>query len=649
MTQPTVKILVGYHKPAQLLKDDVLVPIHLGRALATQTSKDGQMSHQDYQWMLDNMIGDDTGDNISKLNREFCELTGIYWAWKNYDKLGNPDYIGFMHYRRHFIFNNEFLDCQKNKFGLCEFDYLTEEYKKLAKLDDKNITSFIKNNVADFYITNRIVTPYSVWEHFKKDLAFLNEHDLEICREEIVRCFPNYSDVVEDYFASNINYWYGSFIMKKDLFFEYCHWLFDILFHMEKKIDRTNYTKQSNRILAFCAERLLGIFYSYQKTTTKYELAMSFIKNTNINKDVYPVKQENNIAICFSCNNTYLTYLSTTLESLIANRNNKSVYDITVLYTELSSDRCNLIKQTYERDNVFIRFLNVSSLLKKYQDLFYISGHISTEAYYRFLIPEIFKFYEKVLYLDCDLIINCDVAKLYNMDISNYLLGACKDVEIIRFYIADNLKHYLLQILGLKDYTKYFNSGVILFNIKACLAFELVDKLFKCLKEIGNPKFWDQDVFNCVCENKVYEIDQAWNTQWRPYMDNMQAASFQLPEFVYDGYMDALNKLYIIHYTSNIKPWNTPGLPLANFWWHYARMTPFYEEIVYQNTKTKIQPPVISKKILNEIFNYSKNRRKYIKYKIISKIIWGKKRKKYKQKKRNLKIQLKEVRQFFKK
>lgn len=104
---PSIKILVGYHKPAVLLKDDILTPIHLGRALATEASKDGAMSQRDYQWMLDNMIGDDTGDNISKENRKYCELTALYWAWKNYDKLGNPDYIGFMHYRRHFILNEK--------------------------------------------------------------------------------------------------------------------------------------------------------------------------------------------------------------------------------------------------------------------------------------------------------------------------------------------------------------------------------------------------------------------------------------------------------------------------------------------------------------------------------------------------------------
>ncbi len=65
----TIKILVGYHKPAVLIKNDIFEPIHLGRALATEASEDGKMSDMDYQWMLDNMIGDDTGDNISELNR----------------------------------------------------------------------------------------------------------------------------------------------------------------------------------------------------------------------------------------------------------------------------------------------------------------------------------------------------------------------------------------------------------------------------------------------------------------------------------------------------------------------------------------------------------------------------------------------------
>lgn len=71
--------------------------IHLVRTLKEKETKDVKVLKEDYNWLIENMIGDDTGDNVYDKNREYCELTGIYWAWKNYDKLGNPDYIGFMH------------------------------------------------------------------------------------------------------------------------------------------------------------------------------------------------------------------------------------------------------------------------------------------------------------------------------------------------------------------------------------------------------------------------------------------------------------------------------------------------------------------------------------------------------------------------
>ena len=95
----SVKILICYHKPDVLLKDNILTPIHVGRALARQRGET-----EEFRWMCENMIGDDTGDNISAKNASYNELTALYWAWKNYSALGSPDYIGLMHYRRHFIF-----------------------------------------------------------------------------------------------------------------------------------------------------------------------------------------------------------------------------------------------------------------------------------------------------------------------------------------------------------------------------------------------------------------------------------------------------------------------------------------------------------------------------------------------------------------
>ena len=88
-----IKILVTYHKNAPIVKNDIFMPIHIGAAL----------KQNDEEWCKD-MLSDMSGDNISLLNSTYNELTAIYWAWKNYDKLGNPEYIGITHYRRFFIF-----------------------------------------------------------------------------------------------------------------------------------------------------------------------------------------------------------------------------------------------------------------------------------------------------------------------------------------------------------------------------------------------------------------------------------------------------------------------------------------------------------------------------------------------------------------
>ena len=100
-----VKIFIAYHKDAQRIKSDILTPIHVGHAIAPEIVKN----------QLQDMIGDDTGDNISYKNLNYCELTALYWAWKNCD----ADYIGFMHYRRHLSFNLN-TKFKENRWGLVD-------------------------------------------------------------------------------------------------------------------------------------------------------------------------------------------------------------------------------------------------------------------------------------------------------------------------------------------------------------------------------------------------------------------------------------------------------------------------------------------------------------------------------------------------
>jgi lipopolysaccharide biosynthesis glycosyltransferase len=586
--QPSVKILVGYHKPAQLLKSDILVPIHLGRALATQASKDGMMSAEDYQWMLDNMIGDDTGDNISHLNRYFCELTAIYWAWKNYDKLGNPDYVGFCHYRRFLDFSEQYQPDVNNCHDLVLQKVLSQETRNLYE----NHTQEIIKQISQTDIIHGCLTKYnfSVYDQFKdlenpqfglKTSIFYDI--LDIMKQK----FPTYAKAIDIYSKSKSHYWYNCFVMKKKYFFEYCDFIFSILLGYEKQIDFTTLNLNGQRILAYISERILG-FYLTQKQLEKKKIEYKpiiFVENTDALQNITPAYSKDNIAIVLSSDDNYVPYLAVCLKSIIQNISNHN-YDICILNDGMKPENKQKIKNM-ELKNVSIRFISVTSLLNNIGDLFYIYDHFSVATYYRFFIPELFNNYSKILYLDCDMIIQEDVAELYNTDLQESYIAAVRDVEMFRacyndYYYGSNWTQYLTDTLKMKKTSDYFQAGVMLFDIKKLNTFNFREKCIRFLSSI-RPIYVDQCIMNHVLQGHVKYLDYKWNVQWQiPIYAKIEQC---LPISLYEQYKASLESPKIIHYAGRVKPWSAPYLQRADIWWQYARMTPFYEEILYNNTK----------------------------------------------------------------
>ena len=248
-----VKVIVAYHKKDILYKNEILIPLHSGRAVAYDKSKDGVISVDDYNWLINNLLGDDSGDNISVANRALNEMTAIYWAWKNYDKLGNPDYIGLNHYRRLFnitgdevnkadILHSLGLDNKNNIVNL--FD----EYDILARLLDFSTVNSTVQTIEDYVnavdLKNKHIGMYNAFLRFKEKKL---------------------------YYAANL------FLMRREDFFDYCETIFNLLLPVYNSFFKNCDNRINTRFLGCCSEFLTGFYIDYLQYAKGYR-----IKNLDI-------------------------------------------------------------------------------------------------------------------------------------------------------------------------------------------------------------------------------------------------------------------------------------------------------------------------------------------------------------------------------
>ena len=178
-------------------------------------------------------LRDDSGDSISFKNSNYCELTGLYWIWKN----TSDDYKGLVHYRRYFGKSN--LSSSVNKI------YLYDELINMLECVD-------------------IILPYV--ERFKQNskdellISCCTPEIFEELRSIVLSLYPDYIDCFDNFFSDNKASLFNMMFCRKDLFDSYCHWLFDILFELDNKIDLSGLNQYQQRLFGFLSERLLNIW-----------------------------------------------------------------------------------------------------------------------------------------------------------------------------------------------------------------------------------------------------------------------------------------------------------------------------------------------------------------------------------------------------
>ncbi len=207
------RIYVCTHKQYTKPEDPLYRSLHVGRAISEDLGYEG----------------DNTEDHISERNKSFCELTGLYWVWKNVQ----CDIVGICHYRRYFIENEDFLTASRIE------TLLSGDYD--AILPTSSFTHY--KNTRDHY----------AHEHYEKDLLTLREILSELSPESL----PAFDLSLN----CNLMSAWNMLITRKEIFDEYCSWLFPILFEAEKRIDISSYDTFQGRLFGYLSERLIRVFF----------------------------------------------------------------------------------------------------------------------------------------------------------------------------------------------------------------------------------------------------------------------------------------------------------------------------------------------------------------------------------------------------
>ena len=263
------------------------------------------------------------------------------------------------------------------------------------------------------------------------------------------------------------------------------------------------------------------------------------------------------IPIFFAVDNGYIPFLAVTLQSLIDNSSDKYHYSIKVLHVNVTSENKNAILK-YQRKNVDIEFVDLTYYLEKVKDKLYTRDYFTATTYFRLFISDLYPHYNKAIYLDCDIVVLGDIAELYNTDLGNNLVAAAPD-DIIQ--CNEEFQEYVEKVVGVSDYRRYFNAGVLVMNLDQLRKFKFQEKFLYLLSTVKFAAIQDQDYLNRLCKGRVKLVSVGWN--------RMPMSTIRINP----------DDIKLIHYNYVYKPWHYDNIIYQDYFWKYAEKTEFIDFI----------------------------------------------------------------------
>lgn len=287
-------------------------------------------------------------------------------------------------------------------------------------------------------------------------------------------------------------------------------------------------------------------FYCYNSGIAKINQRSKIPKMNKINTE---------IPIFFTTDDNYVPYLDVAIRSLIANASRDYEYRIIVLNTGLDEANIRLVKES-ETAGFKIDFVDISAEVENIKSYFKNIYHFSVVTYYRLFIASLFPQYDKVLYLDCDLVVLGDVSELYFTDMGNNILAGSPDQHVSKTY---EFREYVEKAIG-TDPDGYVNAGVLLMNLKEYRKCRIEEQFVNLITsydfDLVDP---DQAYLNFLCRGKIHHLPNGWNKAPTP--------------------APCEGKKNIVHYNLYKKPWQYDDVIDGEHFWTYAKTSPFYSLI----------------------------------------------------------------------
>ena len=283
------------------------------------------------------------------------------------------------------------------------------------------------------------------------------------------------------------------------------------------------------------------------------------------------------IPIVFSTDDNYSIYCYLAVFSMIKNASDEYRYEVSIMHSGLEESSIRRL-ESLNSEKASVKCIDISNYVRDV-DLRDII-HLTVSTFYRLFIPEIFSNFEKVIYLDSDIIVNHDISDLYGYEMNGHALAAVRDVKCS--YLEEHRKN-----IGIEDSSMLFNAGVLLVDVKRFQSERIKEKCLEALlldyKSKGRKYvFADQDLLNVTLRGNIEFLPMCWNFQWQYMWRTESVFDDCIGQYLFES-----NDPKIIHYAGDKKPWSSPWLPKANIFWEIVVEAGLVFEVVSHSMRVE--------------------------------------------------------------